>query len=265
MNLCSIASGSSGNCIYVGNQNTHILVDVGISGKRVEAGLNQINIDPAGLNGIVITHEHSDHISGLGVIARRYKVPIYATVETMNAILHTKSVGKIDESFIQIIQPDQSFMIQDVMVNPYSISHDASNPVCYTFIHDDKKVGVATDLGTYDDYLIKSLKGCEILLLEANHDIHMLQVGSYPYVLKRRILGDLGHLSNDNSGRLLLEIFHDKMKHVVLGHLSKENNYPELAYETVKYEIMKENPEILEKCELTVANRDVPSAFLSCS
>lgn len=263
MNLCSIASGSSGNCIYVGNDNTNILVDVGISAKRIEQGLVSIGIDPKTLHGILVTHEHSDHVSGIGVMARRYGIPIYGTAETINAILHTKNVGKIKEELFQLIEPDVDFMINDIKVQPFSISHDASNPVCYTFLHDGHKVGVATDLGTYSEYTVKNLSGCEAILLEANHDIHMLQVGGYPYVLKRRILGDKGHLSNDNSGRLICDIFHKGLKHIVLGHLSKENNYPDLAYETVKYELDQYNKEILKQCELVVANRDEPSELIT--
>lgn len=263
MNLCSIASGSSGNCIYIGSQDTNILMDVGISAKRIEQGLSSIGVDPTKLDGILITHEHSDHVSGLGVMARRYHIPIYATAETINAIFRIKSVGRIAEELFQIIEPDVSFNIKDIEVNPFAISHDASNPVCYTFVHDGHKVGVATDLGKYDDYIVSNLSGCEALLLEANHDIHMLQVGSYPYVLKRRILGDRGHLSNDNSGRLICELFHDNLKHIILGHLSKENNYPELAYETVKYEIEQSNCGIMESCSVVVANRDEPSKLVT--
>ena len=214
MNLCSIASGSSGNCIYVGNGNTNLLVDAGISGKRIVAGLTSIDIKPEELNGILVTHEHIDHVGGLGVMARKYHVPIYATVETINAILRINSVGRIPAELFQIIENDKTFMINDIEVNPFTISHDAANPVCYTFHKDGHKVGIATDLGKYDDYIVKSLSGCEILLLEANHDINMLQVGAYPYVLKRRILGDKGHLSNDNSGRLISELLHDKLKYI---------------------------------------------------
>ncbi|HEX3021094.1 MAG TPA: MBL fold metallo-hydrolase [Lachnospiraceae bacterium] len=263
MNLCSIASGSSGNCIYVGNGDTHILVDAGISKKRIESGLQSIDINPEMINGILITHEHSDHVSGIGVMARKYHMPIYATVETINAILHMNSVGRIPEELFRYIQPNQTFTINDVEVNPFSISHDASNPVCYTFTSNGHKVGVATDLGMYDDYIISNLSGSEILLLEANHDVNMLQVGVYPYYLKRRILGDKGHLSNENSGKLIRELWHDRLKHVFLGHLSKENNFPDLAYETVKCEVEQMGNEFNHQVNIQVANRDEPSEFVS--
>lgn len=263
MELCSIASGSSGNCIYVGNDNTKLLVDAGISCKRIEQGLSSIDVNPETLNGIFITHEHSDHIQGVGVMARRYKVPIYATAETLSAMNRLKSLGKIDPSLFHIIEPNQPVVVKDIQVNPFSIPHDAANPVAYTFTSGGHKVGVATDLGNYNDYIVDNLKNSEILLLEANHDINMLQVGAYPYVLKRRILGDRGHLSNDNCGRLINCLLHDKLKHIFLGHLSKENNYPDLAFETVKYEVEQfDSP--FKQMKIEVANREEPSALCRC-
>lgn len=263
MELCSIASGSSGNCIYVGTEKTKLLVDAGISCKRIESGLSQLDINPESIKGILVTHEHSDHISGLGVMQRRYHVPIYATAETFSAMARMKSLGRLDGSLFHIIEPDQSFEIDDIVVNPFSISHDAANPVAYTFDSDGHKIGVATDLGKYDDYIIKNLENSELLLLEANHDINMLQVGAYPYVLKRRILGDRGHLSNDNCGRLIKNLLHDKLKQIYLGHLSKENNFPDLAYETVKYELeQSDSPH--RNVLITVANREEPSMLCRC-
>lgn len=263
MKLCSIASGSSGNCIYVGNDNTNLLVDVGVSGKRIEKGLYSIDVDPKSIDGILITHEHSDHIGGLGVMARRYKVPIYATAETIYSILKIRSIGNIPEELFNYVRPDESFEINDMKVNPFSISHDASNPVCYTFASGGQKVGVATDLGKYDDYTISHLKDSDALLLEANHDVNMLQVGSYPYYLKKRILGDRGHLSNDNSGKLICELLHDKLKYVFLGHLSRENNYPELAYETVKIELENSHQDVMKHVSLKVAKREEPSDYIT--
>lgn len=262
MNLCSIASSSSGNCIYIGNEQTSLLVDVGISKKRVEAGLKQIDINPSSLNGILITHEHSDHISGLGVLLRRYQIPVYATEETICAIFQTKSIGTIPKQLFHIIYPDKEFIIQDMVIQPFSISHDANNPVCYTFVSGGHKVGIATDLGKYDDYIISNLINSEILFLEANHDIHMLEVGAYPYMLKRRILGEKGHLSNDNTGKLICHLLHDNLKYIFLEHLSKENNYPDLAYETVHYELIKECKENKPNIKLAVADREQPSELV---
>jgi phosphoribosyl 1,2-cyclic phosphodiesterase len=263
MNLCSIASGSSGNCIYVGNKDTNLLIDVGISGKRIINGLNGIGVDPSQLDAILITHEHSDHVSGLGVMSRKFHIPIYATTETIESILRIKSIGTIPAELFHAINPNMAFELKDMKINPYSILHDASNPVCYTFQADNHKIGMATDLGIYDEYTVKQLVGSEILFLEANHDINMLQVGGYPYALKRRILSDKGHLSNDNSGKLIEKLLHDKLKYIFLGHLSKENNYPELAYETVKYELGQNEDNKKYHYKMSVANRDTPSPLVS--
>ncbi len=256
MRLCSIASGSSGNCIYVGSEATHLLVDVGISGKRTETGLSSLGVSPRDLDGILITHEHADHIAGIGVMARKYQVPIYATSGTIKAIKECSSMGRIDEDLFVEIQADKKLTIKDIVVNPMRISHDAAEPVAYRLSYGSKKVAICTDLGVYNDYTVECLKGMDALLLEANHDVKMLQVGPYPYYLKQRILGDRGHLSNENSGRLLSRILHDKLKTIILGHLSKENNLPELAYEAVRMEItLGENPYKAEDFDIQVAKR----------
>ncbi len=255
MNFASITSGSSGNCIYVGTNNTHILVDAGISGKRIKEGLSGFDIKPEDINGILVTHEHSDHISGIGVMARKYGTNIYATKGTIKGILASK-VGDIPMELFKEVKSDESFMINELKVNPIKISHDANEPVAYRVYEHNASVGICTDLGKYDDYIIESFRGVNGLLLEANHDVNMLQVGSYPYYLKQRILGDRGHLSNENSGRLLSELLHDDLKTVMLGHLSKENNLEELAYEAVRLEIlMADNVYKPDDFEISVASR----------
>lgn len=238
MRLCSIASGSSGNCIYVGSDATHLLIDAGISGRRIEEGAAGLGLKLAEIDGVFITHEHADHISGLGVLARKYGIPIYGTSGTLQALRRTSSLGKIEDSLLHTICADEKCTIKDMSLYPMRISHDAAEPVAYRVSHDKKKIGILTDLGCYNDYTIACMQDLDVLYLEANHDIHMLQAGPYPYYLKQRILSDRGHLSNDSSGRLLSELLNDHLKAVVLGHLSRENNLPELAYETVKVEIM---------------------------
>ncbi len=263
MQLYSIASGSSGNCIYVGSDTTHLLVDTGISMKRTEEGLNEVDISLRDMDGILITHEHSDHICGLGVISRKYHIPIYATERTIAAIKNYSSLGNVDEELFQVIRADESFMIKDIKCNPMHTSHDAADPVAYRFKSGSKQIAIATDLGTYNDYTIECLKGMDAVLIESNHDVHMLQVGPYPYPLKRRILGDRGHLSNELSGQLLSSILHDNLQAVMLGHLSKENNLPELAYETVRLEInMADNPYKADDFDIQVARRSQPSKFI---
>lgn len=263
MQLTSIASGSSGNCICIGTEEAHVLIDAGVSGKRIESGLNQIDLKTSDISGVLITHEHSDHIGGLGVIARRYGLPMYATKKTIEAILRMPSVGKIDESLFTAIEPEVDFAIGDMEIHPIRVSHDAADPVAYIVRQGKKTAGVITDLGVYDDHIVQSLRGVDLLLLEANHDVNMLEVGPYPYPLKQRILGDRGHLSNEACGRLLGEILHDSFRTVMLGHLSKENNYPELAFRTVTVEVeIGDNPYKGSDFPIRVAPRDCPSETL---
>ena len=263
MNLCSIASGSSGNCIYVGSDHTSLLVDVGISGKRIEEGLRTIDRTTKDCDGILITHEHSDHIKGLGVVSRKYKIPIYCTEGTRNRLQGMASLGKMPEGLYHVIKADEGFSIGDLDIHPFQISHDAAEPVGYRVNHGEKSVGIATDLGKYNDYIVDRLQGLDALLLEANHDVNMLQEGPYPYALKQRILGEKGHLSNESAGRLLCRLLHDKMKEILLGHLSKENNYEALAYETVCSEVtMGENPWYSSDFKISVAHRDCASELI---
>ena len=264
MELCSIASGSSGNCIYVGTEEGHILIDAGISGKRIEEGLNHIGLKTAQMQGILVTHEHIDHVAGLGVLARRYGIPMYATGGTIEAIKRMSSVGKIDETLFHVIEPEKTFRISDMVIEPIAISHDAADPVAYRVSAGEKSAAVMTDLGYYDERIVNKLQNLDAIVLEANHDVRMLQTGPYPYPLKQRILGNRGHLSNENSGRLLGEILHDNFKAAILGHLSKENNYPELAYETVRLEVtMGDNPYKAEDFPMHVARRDCVSCHVT--
>jgi len=257
MRLCSIASGSSGNCIYVGSDNTHILVDAGISCKRIEEGLRKAELTGKDISALFITHEHSDHIQGLGVLARKFGIPMYATGGTIEGILYgAKSLGKVDTALFHEIHTDEDVQIGDLTVHPFRISHDAKEPCGYRFECSGRKAAVATDLGIFDPYIVENLKDLNAILIEANHDIRMLQAGPYAYPLKQRILSDCGHLSNENSGLLLNQILHKDLKYILLGHLSHENNMPELAYETVKLEInAADTPFSADMFGLAVASR----------
>ncbi len=260
MRLCSIASGSSGNCIYVGSEQTHLLIDTGISKKRIDEGLSELGLKGEDLSGILITHEHSDHIQGLGVFSRKYNVPIYATQGTLRGIQEYKGLGKMPEDIYREICVDEVFRIGDLQIKPFAISHDANEPSGYRIEFEESAVAVATDLGVYDEYTVQNLVDLDAIVLEANHDVHMVEVGPYPYPLKRRVLGNRGHLSNELTGRLLCNILHDKLKYIMLGHLSKENNYEELALATVKLEVtMGDNPYNGEELPLVVARRDAMS------
>ncbi len=264
MELLSIASGSSGNCYYVGNGDTHLLVDAGISGKRIEEGLGSIGIKASELNAILITHEHIDHVKGLGVIARKYGVPIYSTSKCIDEIKKISSVGQIDNSLFCEIRPDSPFDINNITVDASSIWHDAADPVCYSMKDNKGKISIATDMGDFDDYIIGKLANSDVMVIEANHDIRMLEAGPYPYYLKRRIMGNRGHLSNERSGQLIRALLNNHIKAVLLGHLSKENNFPELAYETVKLELSDNDfTNDVRDFGLQVARRDVPGALVS--
>lgn len=252
-----MASSSSGNCIYVGTAGTHILVDSGISGKRLKAGLATIGLDPRDINAVLITHEHADHIKGLGVISRKYGIPVYTTRPTWKSILSSGLTGFIDENLFHEIVPDRDFTVNELVIHPFKTSHDAVQPVCYTFTKDKKKISVATDLGCYDSYIVEKLKGSNIIFIEANHDIEMLKKGSYPAYLKKRILSDRGHLSNGTSGRLVSEVMHDDLRYVILGHLSKENNLPEIAYGAV-FEVMERS-----SAELLVSEKEDVSVIVT--
>ncbi|MCR4657039.1 MAG: MBL fold metallo-hydrolase [Lachnospiraceae bacterium] len=264
MELCSIASGSSGNCIYVSSGQANILVDAGISGRKIEEGLNSIGLKTAEIDGILVTHEHSDHIAGLGVIARKYGIPVYATKGTIEAVKEIKTIGEIPDCLFNEIRADESFYLKDLNVSPIRISHDAREPVAYRFSKGGSSVGVLTDLGTFDEYTVESFKSVEAILIEANHDVNMLQVGKkYPYALKQRILSDRGHLSNETCGRLLCRLLHDDLKQILLGHLSMENNLAELAYETVRLEILMDGKYRPEDFEIKVAGRSARSELLA--
>ncbi len=260
MILTSIASGSSGNSILISTENRHFLVDAGVSRKRIVDTLRSLSVDPAALSGIFITHEHIDHISGLGVFLRKYPVPVYATGKTIDQILGNSSVGQVDPSLFSSVLPDHPFQVEGIRVEASRVLHDAADPVCYTFSDGREKAGIATDFGTFDDYLVEKMKGCSSLLVESNHDLNMLMVGPYPYPLKRRIMGNKGHMSNERAGQFLSKIIGEDTRHVFLGHLSKENNYADLAYETVKVELSLHGIDLdRHPVSLKIASRTEPT------
>ena len=263
MKFCPVTSGSSGNCIYIGSDAHSVLIDAGVSGRRIEAGLNTIDQTTGDIDGLLITHEHADHIKGVGVLARRFGIPIYTTEGTAKAMSERVSLGKIPEGRIHIIREDEPFSVGDLTVTAFAVSHDAAQPVGFRVESGGKSCAVATDMGEYTEYTLGHLQELDVLLLEANHDLHMLQAGPYPYYLKRRIMGEKGHLSNDDAGRMLCRLLHDDIRHVYLGHLSRENNYEALAFETVSQEVtLGDCPYRASDFEITIAHRDVVSDAL---
>lgn len=227
MRFSVLASGSTGNAFYIETEQTKLLVDVGLSGKQIDRLFQQIDADPSELDGILVTHEHSDHIKGLGILARKYKLPIYANDKTWKAM--EKGIGKVelDQKFHFEANKVQTF--GNIDVESFSVSHDAVDPMFFTFHHDNKKVALVTDLGYVSERIKKTIEGANAFIFEANHDISMLQMGKYPWSVKRRILGDYGHVSNEDSGLALSDVITNETKRVYLAHLSKDNNMKELA------------------------------------
>lgn len=227
MRFSVLASGSTGNAFYIETDKTRLLVDAGLSGKQIDRLFTEVAADPKELDGILVTHEHTDHIKGLGIIARKYKLPIYANEKTWKAM--EKAIGKIqtDQKFDFAANHVQTF--GDIDVESFSVSHDAVDPMFFTFHHEDKKVALVTDLGYVSERIKKTIAGANAFIFEANHDVSMLQMGSYPWNVKRRILGDYGHVSNEDCGLALSDVITNETKRVYLAHLSKDNNMKELA------------------------------------
>ena len=253
LEFCTIASGSSGNCTYIGSDHTKILIDAGISGKKIEEGLAELKLTGNDIDALFITHEHVDHIKGAGILSRRFDIPIFATAETWAAM--EGSLGKIAPSNKNIIYADEMCPINDLCIKPFAIPHDAAEPVGYNVFAGEKKITLATDIGHATDTLRENLEGSDLLLLESNHDIEMLRRGPYPWNLKQRILGERGHLSNVAAGELLSEIRTDKLKYVFLGHLSEDNNNPHLAYETVENILRNNRIEVGTHLRMDMASR----------
>lgn len=232
MRFSVIASGSTGNVIYIESEQARILVDAGISGKQLTERLQKLEVDPSTLTAIFVTHEHIDHVKGLGVLARRYQIPIYMNESTWNHL--PSSVGIIPEALKHIIETGAALELQDIRVESIPISHDAAEPVGYQIRQEKETFATVTDLGYVSSRIVDQLQGIDTLVWESNHDVEMLRMGAYPWNVKRRILSDTGHLSNEDAGEALTEILKGAGENVYLAHLSRDNNLSELAHLTVK-------------------------------
>ncbi|OQX61879.1 MAG: MBL fold metallo-hydrolase [Desulfococcus sp. 4484_241] len=221
-----LASGSRGNSVFMSDGNTSVLVDAGLSGREIEKRLACLGVTPSSLDAIIISHEHTDHVRGAGVLARRYKLPVWISQATHEAA--ASCLGELGQSFH--FECGKPFCLK---IHPFPLSHDACDPAGFTFFANGVKIGLATDLGVPTAVVKTRLRECRILILEANHDPEMLLEGSYPWPVKQRIKGRNGHLSNEDSRTLIAELDHDGLAHVVLAHLSMENNTPEKALSTV--------------------------------
>ena len=256
-------SGSSGNATYVGCDDANLLVDAGLSGSRVTQELSRIGIDPACLDAILVTHEHADHIKGIGILSRKYDLPVYATEGTWRAMMD--KIGSVQEKNIRVFEPEQDFFIGSIDITPFSTPHDAAQPVGYTFEVSGAKLAIATDLGCVRDGWLKHLLGSDAVILESNFDPDMLQTGPYPYDLKRRIMGRHGHLSNDDAGEVAAELVRHGAKQIILGHLSKENNYPELALKCCELAFREAGLIPQEDAQIIIASRDGCTGMFSVS
>jgi len=231
--FCPLRSGSSGNVLFAQAGDVRLLIDAGLSGRMVESLLQEVQAPPDTFSGILVTHEHSDHIKGVGILSKRFHLPVYATEGTWLEMESKGNGSGILPENRRIIQAGERFFIHDLCVEPFSIPHDAREPVGYSLLYGGHKVSIATDLGHLSPSWLKAVEGADLLLLEANHDPSLLQVSRYPARLRTRIAGQRGHLSNEECGAALARLYKTGVRRAILGHLSGETNLPELAYNTV--------------------------------
>lgn len=252
--LVSLFSSSSGNSTLISNDDTNILIDAGVSASKICSALSKANKDPAELDAIFVTHEHSDHISGIRLLSKKYNIPVFATALSMEAVL--KSAPDISEGNAHIISVPGVYDIRSMRIKAFATPHDSRQSVGYLIESDDKKYGIATDTGCVTKAMLSNLAGCEAVLIEANHDICMLKDGPYPYHLKRRILSDTGHLSNDKCAWLATQLAIWGTKRILLGHLSDKNNTPDIAYECVRASLEGNGFKVGSDVILKIASRD---------
>ena len=254
MEFCALASGSSGNCFFVKEGNDSILVDAGISAKRIVKELEKIKQKPESIKALFVTHEHIDHIRGIDVFSRNHKIPVYATKKTADFL-------SVNDDFLNIIRNNESIKIGKLNIQAFQKSHDGVDPVSYVMESKDKILPVITDIGFACKNVIEHVSCADSVILESNHDIEMLKNGPYPSFLKHRILSEKGHLSNYDAALLLLEHGKSKMKHIVLSHVSESNNTEELAFQTIKH--LLEQRKDSKKMQIHISKRYEATPLLS--
>ena len=237
--FCSLYSGSSGNSLYVETNKTKLLVDCGESAKRIVNSLSDIDVNIEDIDGILVTHEHIDHVKSLGTLSKKFNIPVYTNIETLNAM--PEQMSKLKSENIHLFNFSEDFEIGDLQIHPFAIPHDAANPCAFNILKNNTKLSIATDIGHMTPEILSNLEKSKFLLLESNYDPNILKCSPYPYHLKERIAGPYGHLSNDIAGKTISHLIESGLHTVMLGHLSKENNFPELAYKTVMEEIIYNN------------------------
>ena len=262
LNFCSLYSGSSGNSLFVETEKTKLLIDCGVSGKKISEALNDLNTSIEEIDAILVTHEHLDHVQSLGMLSKKYDIPVFVNYETLEAM--PKQKEKIDIKNQKLFCIGEEFKIGDLSINPFSIPHDAANPCGFNIYNNSKKLTIATDLGHMTNELLEYMKGSKFILLEANYEPELLQYAKYPYILKQRISGPKGHLPNEMAGKTISYLTKYDLKEVLLGHLSKESNMPEIAYQTVIEQLQNNNIDTNE-IRVSVANRDKHSKLIKIS
>lgn len=258
--FCSLSSGSSGNSVFVEHRGYRILIDCGFSGRVIENLLKEIGENPATLDAIFLTHEHIDHIKAAGVLSRRYNIPIYANKGTWLSFL--PKAGKIKEENIRVFKSDKFLNFKSFDILPIRIHHDASEPVGFILYLFNKKITVLTDTGLIDEKILGEIKGSDIYYFEANHDLEALKRGPYTYAMKVRIMGNMGHLSNDQAAKTLADCLAGKNERVFLAHLSETNNSPELCEITVDNYLRSCGLDTKRDIKLEVARRYAPSSIV---
>lgn len=248
MKICILNSGSSANSSLISSKSTSILVDAGLSGKETVKRLEGAGSSPGGLNGILVSHGHRDHTNSIGVLARRLKIPVFINKATLEEV--EPYAGNIPD--LRLIETGSSFEINDIQIETFPVSHDSADPMGFVFRSNNSKISYITDLGRVTESILKRIRDSKMLIIESNHDIEMLINGPYPEVLKKRILGPKGHLSNIAAANTLLDAIGSNTDHVILAHLSENNNHPDLVRSTVS-EIMAE--EDLGDVDLQIASR----------
>jgi len=252
--FCPLFSSSSGNSVYIGSASGGILIDAGVSAKQCQQALWDIGVDASGIAAIFVTHEHSDHIRGLRVFASRHHTPVYGSAGTLRAL---EAENHLSTAYEAGLIPECGIEICEMLVKPFHTSHDSNESLGYTVtMPDNKCIAVATDLGVVTRETMDAIYGCDLVMLESNHDIRMLQNGAYPYFLKRRILSDRGHLSNDGCAGTAVELLRGRTSRIVLAHLSKENNHPQLAFESTKAALTGAGAKLGTDYLLSVAGTD---------
>ena len=251
LQYCSLYSGSTGNSFLIKSLHTNILIDVGVSLKKLLDGLDNFNIDLNEIDAILITHEHTDHTKCLPMLTNKYNIPVYMTKKTFDAL---PSKEKINSNNIKFFNISDELKINDLKIFSFNVPHDAAEPCGFNIYNRNKKISIVTDLGYVDESLLNNLKDSSSIILESNYDPNVLRYSKYPYLLKKRISSNLGHLSNIEAGKTIAYLSNYGLKNAMLIHLSKENNFPELAYQTIIEELNNQND-----ITLNVAPRDNPS------